>query len=90
MACTPLVVDGQVLGIVCSRGQRTARCSVPGCGRASTALCDFRLRSGKTCDARLCSAHGGSESGAPDVDHCPAHRKLAAAQLELTGVGGPG
>lgn len=87
MGCRPLVdVDGRVLGIVCSRGQRHARCSVPGCDRASVALCDYQLKAGRTCDARLCAAHRGSESGARDVDHCPAHRKLAAAQLELAGV----
>jgi hypothetical protein len=87
MACTRLIgPDGQLLGIACSRGQRRPRCSVPGCGRYSTRLCDFRLRTGRTCDARLCDAHRGSASGAPDVDHCPPHRRLAAAQLELEGV----
>lgn len=41
------------------------------CGWISTRECDWRLDSGKTCDAPLCDCC--TTSPAPDKDICPAH-----------------
>lgn len=73
MPCIP--VPG---GIVCTRGARTAPCSVPGCGRRHTKLCDFPIatRDG-TCDAMLCDAH--ATRVAPNKDYCPPHAKHVEA-----------
>ena len=61
MGCDKVNLDG-VTAIVCRRGKprRRANCSVPGCNREHTKLCDFPLagRSGSfpafaACDSSL-------------------------------------
>jgi hypothetical protein len=67
---TPIVIDGQVVGIACSRGP-DRRCK---CGRRMTRLCDFALsgkKAGKTCDAPLCDSCAVRVG--PDRDLCGAH-----------------
>lgn len=63
--------------IACTRGSRyRERCSV--CPKPHTALCDWPMPMGGTCDVRLCERHRARQGG--DVDLCPDHAKLAAAQ----------
>lgn len=60
-------------------GVRETRCSVPGCGARTVALCDWKLhgaKEGKTCSAKLCARH--TFKPAPDKDLCPAHRAAYA------------
>lgn len=75
MTCEPIEdKDGRVVGIVCCRDKRAARCSVPGCDRYATALCDWPTRSASgTCDKRLCRGHATNVGD--DRDYCPAHAK---------------
>ena len=65
--------------------QRSFRCHF--CNRWSDKLCDFPIKPGKTCDARICSKCATSVG--PDQDHCPRHKdaKLPAQQgaLDLEG-----
>jgi hypothetical protein len=57
--------------IICSRGRRKApRCKW--CSNTSTKLCDYKLPSGKTCDAPMCDIH--AKRIGPEVDHCMWHR----------------
>jgi hypothetical protein len=79
--------DAKGVAIVCSRGgRRKAPCSVAGCGRDHTKLCDHPVArrhrfKGKlpsaTCDAKLCDGHAVPQG--PDRDYCPAHAKKAAS-----------
>ncbi len=78
MSCEPIVgADGRTVRLACTRGRKHAACSVPGCGREHTKLCDYALTntSSGTCDAKLCDAHA-SRVG-PDRDYCPPHARLA-------------
>lgn len=58
------------IAIVCGGRARAARCSVAGCRKGHTKLCDEPVEGG-TCDARLCDAHATSTGD--DTDVCPAH-----------------
>lgn len=72
MHCEPLIVDGRVVGIVCSSGRRKA--ATPRCGFCdipSAALCDYPVTPGRTCDKPLCRAHAHSLPN--DRDLCPLH-----------------
>jgi len=56
--------------ILCGSFPKEKHCVV--CGTFATRLCDFKLQSGKTCDAPMCiacSAHVG-----PNRDFCPLHK----------------
>jgi len=72
--CRPLP-DG--LGIVCIKGTRSRPCSVRGCIRDGSRLCDFPtvpLAFGEpvqTCDRPLCATHATRVSR--DQDYCPEH-----------------
>jgi hypothetical protein len=46
-------------------------CAQDGIRALSSALCDFKLPSGRTCDARICSYH--AQHVEPDTDYCPKH-----------------
>ena len=51
------------------------------CGRLRTALCDFAMGGGKTCDRPICDVcrtHVGK-----NVDYCPEHRQQAGTQAGL-------
>lgn len=77
MPCDPFRGDdGQVVGIVCTRGRRRQKCGAEGCSRTASLLCDGPPgpRGGKTCDAPICPAHAVHVGR--DRDLCP---KCAAA-----------
>jgi hypothetical protein len=58
------------------------RCSVAGCRRSHTRLCDFPMVGGATCDAKLCDLHTHPQPGG--CDYCPYHeRNRAGEQLTL-------
>jgi hypothetical protein len=81
MACTPIKLGDGTTMMVCVRGRRGWPCSVPGCHRSSSRICDYPLaplevgKEPKTCDARLCTVHAVKIG--PNVDHCPPHAKVA-------------
>lgn len=61
-------------------GGRAPACSVPGCGRESTAACDYPVvRRGRkgTCDKKLCDRCRVRQGD--DIDFCPPHSKLPPA-----------
>jgi hypothetical protein len=83
MPCTPFNLGNGVTGVICTRGRGAQRdpCSVPGCGRPHTKLCDYPLvplefgKEPKTCDAKICdrcAVHVG-----PNCDYCPPHSRVA-------------
>ena len=86
MPCTPFDLGGGVTGIACTRGRRPDPCSVPGCGRPSSRLCDYPLvplevgKDPKTCDAKLCPRCAVKVG--PNSDYCPAHARLTATQAK--------
>lgn len=70
-------------GVICIRGKRWPRCSMPGCEHPAPKLCDYpcpRKKSG-TCDAKLCNGHAVVVGD--DRDFCPAHAKHAQGELPL-------
>jgi hypothetical protein len=84
-------------GHVCVRGQRPKRCRE--CGELATKQCDYRLRSGRSCDDHLCDAHAHVQPGTPSdpshgsIDYCTRHAVASAAsrarpveQLQLEGL----
>jgi hypothetical protein len=82
MTCETFKV-GDGFAIVCNRGKRWPRCSVPGCDRPAPFLCDYpvaRKKSG-TCDAKLCHGHRAAQG--EDRDFCPPHAKHAQGSLPL-------
>lgn len=84
MPCYPINDGTGRTGFVCTRGRRPAPCSVPGCGRPHTKLCDYptKTKSG-TCDAKLCDTHAVKQLDAigegerDSRDYCPPHAALA-------------
>jgi hypothetical protein len=70
MHCRKIITQHPFRAIVCGSRMRAPKCSVPGCNRPHTRLCDQRLARG-TCDAKLCSNHA-IRMGV-DSDLCPAH-----------------
>lgn len=92
MPCEPFITRDGASGFICSRGSRSrAKCSVDGCTKPSTKLCDFPLtgkKAGKTCDRKLCDAHAKRQpvttlDPSDTVDFCPTHdamRQLEAAR----------
>jgi hypothetical protein len=82
MTCETFKV-GDGFAIICNRGKRWPRCSVPGCDRLAPKLCDYpcpRKKSG-TCDAKLCNAHAVVQG--EDRDFCPPHAKHTQRSLPL-------
>lgn len=71
MTCETVQLPGGATAIVCSRGRRHRACSVAGCARTATLLCDAPKGRGRTCDAAMCAGHA-TEVG-PDLHHCPSH-----------------
>jgi hypothetical protein len=61
---------GNSIAIVCTRGQRTRRCST--CGSVADGLCDYPKGKG-TCDKPLCRGCAVHPDGKPEVDYCPDH-----------------
>ena len=107
MPCDTYRLGDNGVAIICSRGRSRAKpCSVTGCPRKATKLCDFKLRGakeGKTCDRDLCDVHAISQgrqqlelvpgmSKEDSIDYCPAHDKLAREETSDAGgsSGGPG
>lgn len=77
--------DGNLIGVVCSRGKRRRSCSTANCDRPGTKLCDYALKNGKTCDRPMC-ARCAKKVG-PDRDLCPPHVRLEERQAALPGMG---
>ena len=75
---------GDRFAILCHRGKRWPRCSVPDCDRVAEFECDHPVSSHRsgTCDAKLCSAHAATAGW--NGHHCPTH----AQQLVLLLDGG--
>lgn len=79
MRCTPFRLEDGTTGIVCSRGRRRSKCTVPGCGRYVERECDHPvMRSGRpaTCDRGVClscARRVGLALGGDSVDFCPPH-----------------
>lgn len=69
MASTTIKGPDGMYVILCGPRRTPKNCLV--CKRPSSRLCDFRLASGKTCDAPLCSSC--TVRVGADVDHCPSH-----------------
>jgi hypothetical protein len=64
-------------GWICGRPQvRPCRW----CRRTHAWLCDFKLPSGKDCDAPLCDHHT-TKAGA--LDYCPSHKDAGTTQKGL-------
>jgi hypothetical protein len=85
MTCEWFKVGPDAVAVVCNRGKRWPRCSVPGCDRPAPFLCDFpvgRKKSG-TCDAKLCEGHRAQQG--EERDFCPPH----ARQPELPARSAP-
>jgi hypothetical protein len=79
MPCIPIKGPAGTTAIVCTRGTRRSTCSVPGCARYTSKLCDYPvIRDGKpgTCDARLCDKCAVPAGN--DRDLCPAHHRLVS------------
>lgn len=69
MPCTPFrTPDGKVVGIVCTRGVRRAKCFY--CRAEHERLCDAEVGLGKTCDRKLCRGHAKTIG---ERDLCPEH-----------------
>lgn len=71
------MADKPITIITCRRSALRVRCSIEGCIREHTKLCDFPLKgrkAGKTCDKKLCDEHATKVG--PDRDCCPAHASL--------------
>lgn len=86
MTCERFVMRDGASGFICSRGSRSrAKCSIDGCTKPATKLCDFPLKGkkiGKTCDRKLCDAHAVKQpiktiDPNESVDYCPTHAELA-------------
>lgn len=71
MSCTPIVVDGRVVGMVCTSGRRSTAKPCGFCTTPSTRLCDYPALPGRTCDKPICAAHTHQLPG--DRDLCPLH-----------------
>jgi hypothetical protein len=78
VSCTRIDIGPLATAWLCGRRTPTPSCSVPHCGRAATALCDFPLKT-KTCSAKLCETH--RKKVGPERDMCPAHAKVEQLAL---------
>ena len=56
--------------IVCSRHSKLKKCAY--CERDSSTLCDYPLKSGRTCDSPMCALHTWSPEA--NTDYCRHHR----------------
>ena len=65
--------DGELVGVICSRGHKQARCYI--CGKPANSLCDYPIGKGKTCDKPMCS-HCKTTIGY-DLDVCREHNNQA-------------
>jgi hypothetical protein len=75
MPCIEQRIPGGV-AIYCTRGRGGRRAACYACKAPHTALCDWPMPKGGTCDQRLCERHRARQGG--DVDYCPAHAVKAA------------
>lgn len=51
------------------------------CGEISTALCDYPVAPGMTCDARLCERHRIKQGAEwQDIDFCPTHALITSCK----------
>lgn len=87
MTCRRIDLGNGDFAIACNRGERPKPCGVPNCDRVRVALCDFKLKTGKTCDAPLCGMHRFQVG--PDLDYCPVHRKFMTTTSPSSAVAVP-
>lgn len=73
MTCHHVKVGG-FPAIICT-GSRT-KIRTCHCGELATALCDWKMPGGGTCDAPLCEAHAHQPAEGKDL--CPRHAKAWA------------
>lgn len=83
MPSRPLIVDGRVVGIVCTSRVRSKPCA---CGSRSIALCDYPLlgwssKNGKTCSRPICAACGAPWSLTAPVQPSPDYRAQLGGDL---------
>jgi len=76
MKCSSVILPNGVSAIVCSHRQKPRRCSVDGCARDSTRLCDFP-HGHTTCSKPLCNAHAVPVGFKGEKDYCPNHERKA-------------
>ena len=74
MHCTHVKLPDGTRAIVCTSGARKEKRCI--CGAPAGYLCDWKIGSGKTCDAPICDIH--AEPVAKDKHLCPAHSKAWA------------
>ncbi len=75
MHCAHVKLPDGLRAIVCTTGRpRRKQCTA--CGRAAAYLCDWKIDSGKTCDAAICGDH--AEPVAEEKHLCPKHSKAWA------------
>jgi DNA modification methylase len=91
MGCERVNLGNGITAIVCTRGQRRAKCS--NCGRMrADLLCDWKLKgkkAGKTCDRKLC--HGCATEVGPEKHHGHATPKpVAVASRVISSSAKPG
>jgi len=76
MTCKTVTIEKTKM-IICSRGHRPIRCK---CGKPGNLLCDYPItggEQGRTCDKGICETH---TTKIGDLDYCPVHAKMAAAE----------
>lgn len=61
--------------IVCTRGRTASKCAC--CAQGAVFQCDWKVGSGKTCDAYLCAGHAYQVAEGKHL--CPEHRDAYAA-----------
>jgi len=73
--CETLKLPDGNFAIICGGRHRTRYCA---CGRASSFLCDWKVKDKKsgTCDVPICQHH--AQQVAPDKHLCPLHQKAYA------------
>ena len=80
MPCTPIKLSGGQAAIICTR-EPSRVCSVCKRQTRDSKLCDFPIRSAKTCDAVMCAACASHKE--PDTDYCPLHAAASEGRLKL-------
>lgn len=85
MKCERVDLGNGAFAIACSRGQRQSRkCSGCGAHVSDGVLCDYPLKTGKTCDRHCCRAC--SQNVGPNKDYCSVHAKKNTARTTVVNI----